>query len=739
MSREFKYQTEAERELCAKTNRLIEMDGNKTIVFKAPTGAGKTVMMAEYLKQLIEYRTDSRTFAFLWAAPRQLHIQSKERLERHYADSKALRCVSFEDLIDRRIKANEVLFLNWESINKTDNIYIRENERDMNLSTILQNTRDAGETIILVIDESHFSSKTETSRELISMFQPSVTIEVSATPIIQGDETVTVQREDVIKEGMIKKRIVINPGFKNAITGQVKDVISFTSKGEESTNAFVLRMGLEKREELVKAFQAENINVNPLLLIQIPDKKQGEEGFREEVEKLLKKNHNITVENGKLAVYLSEDKANLENITRNDGEAEVMIFKQAIALGWDCPRASILVLFREWQSITFSTQTVGRILRMPELKHYDNEELNLGFVFTSLQDLSILEDIAGNYLSIQYASRKKDYQLIQLHSTYSKRFREETRLSPQFINDFIQAADELKLKNKIKLKVKDISINLLSDGIMADIDRHLDHIADGEHVDRRQNVMEIQNLFDAFVRQHLKPEFFPEMRSVGRVKESIHKFFKMRFPLEFTKATTQAQIITLHPNNRQYFIDTINRAKEIYTENIVKAKKELIAVEEWEIPTSRNYNNRFTEVKYKKSILQPCFEANDARKPEKDFAAFLNNTLANVEWFCKNGETDATSFSIPYKDTDGETKLFFVDWIVKFTDGKIGLFDTKSGITAETAKTRAEGLAIYIKAENKKGKKLIGGIVVPKDGSWRYNDKEKYEYSADLRGWAFFE
>lgn len=739
MNYEFKYQTEAERELCTKTNRLIELDGNKTIVFKAPTGAGKTVMMAEFLKQLVEYRTDSRSFAFLWAAPRQLHTQSKERLEKYYADSKALRCVSLEDLIDRRIKAGEILFLNWESINKADNIYIRENEQDMNLSNILQNTRDAGETIILIIDESHFASKTETSRDLIAMFQPSVTIEVSATPNMQGDEMVTVQREDVIKAGMIKKRIVINPGFKNEITRQTNDMLSFTSAGEETTNAFVLRMALEKREELAKAFQAENININPLLLIQVPDKKQGEEDFREEVQKLLKKNHNITIENGKLAVYLSEDKANLENITRNDGEAEVMIFKQAIALGWDCPRASILVLFREWLSFTFSTQTVGRILRMPELKHYDNEELNTGFVFTSLQDLSIIEDIAGDYLTIQYASRKKDYKPIQLHSTHSKRFREETRLTPEFISNFLQAADELKLKNKVNMKVKDFSIELLSDGIMADVDHHPTHIADSEHIEHKQNVMDIQNLFNAFARQLLLPDFFPEMRSVGRVKDAIHYFFKAKFRNEFSSATTRAQLITLHPDNRQYFIDAANRAKEIYKENVGKAKKEIISIEGWEIPSSRNFNNRFAEVKYKKSILQPYFEADYARKPEKDFATFLNNTLVNVEWFFKNGESDATSFAIPYKDDDGETKLFFVDWIVKYKDGKIGLFDTKAGITAETAKYKAESLAAYIKAENKKGKKLFGGIIVPKDGSWRFNDSEKYNYSPDLKGWKFLE
>ena len=68
---------------------------------------------------------------------------------------------------------------------------------------------------------------------------------------------------------------------------------------------------------------------------------------------ILKNKHNISNENGKLAIYLSEEKENLETITKNENSVEVMIFKQAIALGWDCPRASILVLFRDHKSIIF--------------------------------------------------------------------------------------------------------------------------------------------------------------------------------------------------------------------------------------------------------------------------------------------------------------------------------------------------------------------------------------------------
>lgn len=729
------YQEKAVKKLRDTANELLELQGGKTIVFKAPTGSGKTVMMADFLKELVENRTDDVNFAIIWTAPRQLHDQSKERLEKHYTDSKALRCVSFADLIDRQINDREILFLNWESIRREDNIFIRENEQDMNITMIMQNTHDANRIVILVIDESHYAANTEISRGLIEMFNPKLTIEVSATPVISNaNALIEVPREHVIDEGVIKKQIAINPGFKNTITNQTTEKITFTSDSAESTDDFVLRMAIQKREDLAQGFKEIKANINPLLLIQLPDKKQGQDDFKDEIVQLLKNKHKITIENGKLAIYLSEDKTNLENITRNDSEVEVMIFKQAIAIGWDCPRASILALFRDWQSFTFSTQTLGRILRMPELKHYENEELNLGFVFTNLDDLSILEDTAGSYLTLHYAKRSEKYQSIALRSVHSKRFREETRLDSNFIRDFLAAAEEQKLKNKVKIDVGDVNMGILSDGLVTDVDSHYEHLQVGEHVQRKQNVEDIQKLFDKFATNLLHP-LFPEKRSVGRVKTAIHDFFRFKFPKQFPHTSTRAQIIALHPDNRQYFIDTMNRAIEIYTGRVGKGKKEIITTPVWEIQSFRTYSHNFNPKPKKKSIYQPYLESISASDPEKEFAKFIDEKLENVEWWFKNGEQDATAFAIPYFDEQGLETPFYVDWIIKFQDGQIGLFDTKSGLYAKDAKTRAVGLAAYIKAENKKGKKLYGGIIVPKDGSFRFNDSEKYDYSPDLMGW----
>lgn len=739
------YQNDAVAKLKAAANSLLELHGNKTIVFDAPTGSGKTVMMAEFLKELVENREDDKQFSFIWTAPRQLHTQSKEKLEKYYFDSKALRCTSFEDLSDKQIGENEILFLNWESINKADNIYIRDNENDFNLSNIIQNTIDQGRIIILVIDESHFAAKSEISMELIQMIQPKVSIEVSATPHIKGDEKVNVYREKVIEEGMIKKRVAINPGFKNIIKQQKIDRIGITSSASEGTNEFVIKTALAKRDELAKALRKAGSDVNPLMLIQLPDKKQGIDGIKDEVMQILKDKHSITVDNGKLAIYLSEDKTNLENITRNDSEVEVMIFKQAIALGWDCPRASILVLFRDWKSITFSIQTVGRILRMPELKHYDNDELNTGIVYTNLSDISIQEDIAGSYLTINFAKRRPIYQSIALQSVHSKRFREETRLSPQFIMDFFSAAKELKLNKLITTDISEIEAQLISGGIITNPDKPFEHL-DGqkgifdehssETVQMIQTEREVQTRFDLFVRDNLHP-FAPEKRSIGRVKDTIYRFLQFAFPMTFEYGGVKGQMVALYPKNQQQFIDAINKAKEIYISNIVKGKKGLIADGQWEIPSSINYSNEYTLRKAKLCIHEPFYESNNASAPEKEFAAYLDSKTDEIEWWFKNGQRDGSFFAVPYVE-DGQQLPFYVDWIVKFKDGRLGLFDTKEGITAKLAKPKAEGLAKYIKEQNKKGKKLFGGIVINKDNSWRYNDKDVYEYNEkDLSGWKF--
>src|SRR3990167_126044 len=599
---EFKnYQEKAIVKLKQEVNELLDVEGNKICIFKSPTGSGKTLMMAEFLKRLIDSRIDGKKFSFIWIAVNKLHDQSRNSLKKYYDQfGVGLKCSYFEDLDERKISENEILFLNWASINKKGNIYVRENERDNNLSNIVARTKDEGRIIILVIDESHRNAETEKSKELIEDIGPKITIEVSATPQLKGVfRGVEVELKDVKDEGMMKKEITINPGFE--------DFRLDKKLADKTADEIVVEAGLKKRAELAKLYADEGSNVNPLMLIQIPDNRQGLINKKDAIVKLLAK-YGITTENGRLAIYLSDkdSKINLENIEKNENEVEVMIFKQAIAVGWDCPRAAILVLFREWRSIVFSIQTIGRIMRMPEHHHYGSEGLNVGYVYTSLSDIGIAEDIAKEYITIFEGKRRDDYKDISLTSYHSKRFREETRLSSDFVPVFFEEAAELKLKGKISLKHSIVDTKLIASGRIKDVDKETKSVEKKGTLDIPKNEVELQNAFDYFARENLAP-FAPELRSIKRINDSIYRFFDKEFKMRVDD-WPKIQAIVLAEENRQAVVDVINRAKELYQEAVGKGKHELIENEEpFNVPCVINYNLSFVEKKYKKSVIQPYY------------------------------------------------------------------------------------------------------------------------------------
>ena len=207
------------------------------------------------------------------------------------------------------------------------------------------------------------------------------------------------------------------------------------------------------------------------------------------------------------------------------------------------------------------------------------------------------------------------------------------------------------------------------------------------------------------------------------------------------------QAVVLAEENRQAMIDVINRAKELYQENVGKGKHELIRNDEpWNVPAEISYNLTFAKKDYKKSAIQPYYaktQGNNAltlfeedSDVEVAFIEYLEKAK-QVKWWFKNGERDASYFAVPYRE-NGVDKPFYVDFIIMTTDGKIGLFDTKGGVYAQTAKGRAEGLAEYIAGEKKK--KLFGGIVIKDKNSWRYNDAKKYHYDPNnLKDWKFLD
>lgn len=710
------YQEKHVEELTNKISEFMALDSNKVCVFKAPTGSGKTIMMAEVIKRLVERKTGNRQLAFIWITVHRLHQQSKESLEKYYERLESINCSYFDDLVDKEIADGEILFFNWPAIYQEDNIYIRDNENDFNLSNVIYNTKKHGRDVVLIIDESHHTASGDKSREVINTIKPKITVEVSATPkILDSDSVVSVDINEVKAEEMIKKSIQINPGLKNIVFEDEALRIPDTT-----TDELLIKIALEKRQKLQESFKKEGSDVNPLVLIQLPDRRHGVDR-RDEIVNFLNKRFDINVRNGKLAIHMAgiDDKINLENIVKNDDNAEVLIFKQALVVGWDCPRASILVLFREWNNFVFSIQTIGRIIRMPEAIHYNNDELNHAVVYTNMSEITIAEDIARDFVTVYESKVIPSLRSnVDLRSAYIRRAHEKTRLTGKFTDLFIQVANETGLISKLDHNPPQLLVSLTSDGKVTQIDRP--QSVAGTEFPTLATQLDVQQLFDELIHSLAAP--FATQHSSERIKRALILYFNNHGIIDLY----QIELIVLNRKNKSHVINAINSAKEKFKSQVSDISAPSVTyIEQWNVPHTIQYTNIYKQLQFKKSIVDPVYVLN-VSETEMNFMKFLDDLNNDVKWWFKNGDNEKKYFAIDYIDpVDDTVHAFYVDFIVSMNDGRIGLFDTKSGFTERLSRPKAESLANYIEKDT--SSRLFGGIVILRNNIWLYNNKLPYK------------
>lgn len=750
-----KYQQDAVDKLLIHTKKLLKKEQESTIVFKSPTGSGKTIMIADYLLRLSTEEL-GKEYVFIWASTNDLHTQSRNKLESYMGDTK----YSFTYLDQKTVKEfaeNEIAFVNWESLTKQgktgewSNVFMRDGEHEQNLPTFIKNTKAEGRGIILIVDESHNTFWSPRTQELVSqVIMPDLVIEVSATPKIKlsaedvelgKGATVTVSFDDVVESGIIKKEIIINPELKNY------------SQLHKSSDEALIAAALEKREELKQLYLEAGLVINPLVMIQLPSiggQKMSslDQSAKEKIEELLYKKYAITKDNGKLAVWLSEEKANLEGIEKLDAQPEVLIFKQAIALGWDCPRADILVMLREMKSISFKIQTVGRILRMPEAKHYDSDELNRAYVFSNVPSMTIEEDDQSQkYFKINIAHRKVGADSVKLPSVYLSRI-DYGDLTLSFRKVFFEEADKefgisKTVDNEARYNKADIKLELhpdelrkpiISDLVLNNIDEEAREAIVGTTVDFDVPEDEIKFRYEQFAKLVSLP--FAPVRSYTTVQMAIYDWFDSIDAYKDKSRLVIQRAIVCSEENQKIFIQIMERAKDKF--RVVK-KKELVAKQRrkeyiWTVPVIDYYNDNYAEVKFPNYALDKCYLSNTRSVPEIEFEKLLKKT-ASVDWWFKNGESKETYFGIPYIGEDKVEHTFYPDFIVKFKDGKVGIYDTKSGFTASNtdASSKSNALQAYI-AENKK-LKLTGGLVVVDNTGMRVYDANQYVSDLNDQNW----
>lgn len=759
------FQDKAVGELVKNTRTLLNAHGTgKILVLKAPTGSGKTIMMADFLQRLPSEYLPGK-YVFVWSSLFDLHNQSRAKVSKYLSDSR-YNLIGLEDLNGEPLQENSILFVNWHSLTTQKlnpatntkewaNVHVKDRENGRNIIEVLDKTRDEGLEVILVVDEAHRNYLTSLTQEFIAdVIQPKLTIEVSATPQVQPSAQdvhdkkgalVPVNFTDVVQSGLIKQETLINPSV-----GQFVEIA-------DSADDLVLRAALAKRAELVEIYRAEGIQVNPLVLVQLPSEKAKtsalDVSMKEQVEATLAE-MGITYENRKLAVWLSEEKLWLEQIENNTSEVEVLIFKEAVAVGWDCPRAQILVMLRDIKSITFEIQTVGRVLRMPEANHYENAELNKAFVFTNVGSMTIdskPEEL--DFFKTKFAHKKKLVEDVTLPSVYLHR-QDYGDLTSTFSQKLVEALNSRfgitegdsvnaaydKADKELELYPEELRQPVMADLTIMNVD---DLVAELGHVDFNQVEVDVsQANIETRFRWLMKAWCLPyaPARSFTKVMTGFYKWFSI-IGFDQSRIHEVQRIITCSLQNQKVFQQVINEAKILFeiVRPIELSNRKVASHTIFQVPEVDVFGENYELVKAKKYVLEPCYLGITRSNPERAIEE-LFETSESIDWWYKNGESRAQYFSVSYKTLDAETQLtkeasFYPDYIVRFKDGGVGIYETKSGSTATERPTfdKSDALQAFIHEQQQTGMRITGGIVNSrKEGLFVY---AKPDYTPDVSKW----
>ena len=668
-------------------NKLLDVTTvglKKEVLVQAPTGSGKTIILLDYIKEYLEENKDT---IFVWLTPGKgdLEEQSREKMTKYLPN---MISKNITDVLLGGFEAGDTAFINWETITKKGNTALKDAERK-NLFERIDEAYNRGYNFIVIVDEEHLN-KTVKAEAVIEYLRPNYIIRVSATTKKNKEaEFIQIDELDVINEGLITRALYINENVGNNI--ELKN-----------EHEYLIDLALDKQKAIRKEYKRINVSVNPMIIIQVPNNSND---LIDQIENILE-SKGYSYKNKTVAIWLADRKENIEGISENDAEPIILIMKQAISTGWDCPRAKILVKLRDNMNEDFETQTIGRIRRMPQAHHYDNILLDNCYLYTfdekyeetikqelgnNAQDAKVvfLKDEYKNFTLIKQIKNndfdgfddRETFKIIQnyfinKYKLTSNKTNNKTILEAEgyifgdkientIIQDKIIKIDSDEISNANTIKVKSI-VNTSKNGI--DLRHSIGVISSkiGMRYDKTRVVLERM-----FLRRKLFTKKFINLSLVEFYAFVINNEDKLKY--DFLEAVSQE-----------------SRQVALKTESI----KELVfKIPEMDI-IKYDPNMKDTKI-YEKNVYKDYPNSTKKSRCERMFEKYCNDSN-KVKWFYKNGEHSIDYFSIIYVDAVGKKWSFYPDYILQDINGNTWIVETKGGENAE-----GESKNIDIKVENK--------------------------------------
>ena len=395
----FPFQKMAVKELRAKTamalNNYRSFHVPQVVSLQAPTGSGKTIIMASYIEDVYfgsEDFAEQPEAIFVWLSDSpQLNEQSRQKIDQKADKIRFDQCVVISDeSFDQEIlEDGHIYFLNTQKLDKAGNLSHHSDTRQYTIwETIENTTKEKADRLYFIIDEAHrgmqgraAGTATTIMQRFIKGSQPH---KLSPVPVVIGMSATAARFNTLVGDTTSTlQKVIISPAQVRA-SGLLKDRIVITYPEDPTKHGDMAVLQAATDEWISKCqhwyqytYEQHYSNVNPVFVIQVAagtGKKISDTDLDDVIAKVEERLGDTFKEGEVVHTFGSTGTIQINGLNvphvepseiADNRKIRVVLFKENLSTGWDCPRAETMMSFRHAEDATYIAQLLGRMVRTP--------------------------------------------------------------------------------------------------------------------------------------------------------------------------------------------------------------------------------------------------------------------------------------------------------------------------------------------------------------------------------------